>query len=480
MGKIAISELERIPGFSKRTMSSLVDDLKIPIVKQQKGNQYISVIDEKHLIDIILYIYTTRNMRILSSNDIDIANKKEISTLLSKEGNSKFISALEEHILWHSKKLEEIKKVIKEGNTDKYLDILSSLIKGSEGVSQEKVIVVDTSVLHKKPTILDELVNQFSRVIIPDVVIRELNYQKDSKNPKLDKKKISIILGSIRKYKDKLILSDYRSQERVYNNDDLIIEVAKNEISENVYILTEDGDFEIKCKDLLNITVLSLEGYELEFNTKDNKIDYVKTMKFIKSVKNKDYNTVKSMNLENIDINSCGDDGQTALITAVRNRDIKMINILIDHCKVDVNALDKNKYCIPALTHAIMINRFDIVKLLVKKGADINLGGQGVNRGNTPLMIASWNGNLQLVEFLLKQEGICVNQQDSNGFTPLIKAAIRNRVEVAEILLKNGADKQIRSFEDKTAADYARDSIKSKPAGNRDKSLDKIISLFNS
>lgn len=462
MSKIEFNELESIHNLSIKTINTLINDLKIPIEKQQKGTGYVSVIDEKYLIDMILYIYTTRSIRILSSEDIDIVNKKEISKLLSDGKDFELIKLLEKHISWQSKKLEEIKNILKTGNVKHSLTVLASLIENTNSISKEKVIVVDTSILHKKPTILDELVKQFSRIIIPEIVMRELNYQKDSRDPKLDKKKISIILTSIRKYKDKLIFSNNISQGKVYNNDDLIIEVAKNEMSENVYILTEDSDFEIKCKHLLNVTVLSLEKYELQFNATDNEIDYIKTMKFIKSVKNKDYYTVQNMNLENVDVNNCGDDGQTALIIAVRNRDIKMINILIDYCRVDINALDNNKYRIPALTHAIMINRFDIVKLLVKKGADINLGGQGVNRGNTPLMIASWNGNLELVEFLLKQDDICVNQQDSNGFTPLIKAAIRNRKEITDVLLKNGADKNIRSFEDKTAADYARDNMKNK------------------
>lgn len=478
MVKVVISELESIPGLSKRTMNTMIDDLNIPIEKQQRGIDNISVIDEKYLIDMILYIYTTRSMRMLSNSNIDITNRKEVSDVLSDGKAPKLITSLEKHISWHSKKLNEIQEVLKGGNVKKSIEILSSLIKNTDSISQEKVIVIDTSVLHKKPTILDELVEQFSRIVIPGVVMRELNYQKDSRNHNLDKKKISIILGSIRKYKDKLVFSNEISQERAFNNDDLIIEVAKNEVSENVYILTEDGDFEIKCKDLSNVTVLSLEGYELEFKSTNKKIDYVKTMEFIKAAKNREYNTVRGMNLENVDVNSCGDDGQTALITAVRNRDIKMIKTLIDYCGVDIDALDGNKYCIPALSHAIMINRLDIAKLLVDKGADINLGSQGVNRGNTPLMIASWNGNLQLVEFLLKQEGICINQQDSNGFTPLIKSAIRNRFEVAEVLLKNGADKYIRSLDDKTAVDYARESIKSKGSNNNSGSIQKIINLL--
>lgn len=474
MGKIAISDLENIPCLSRKTINTLIKELNIPVQKERSGKQYKSVIDENYLIDMIVYIYATRSLRKLANDGIDISNRNEVTREIREKSSEVLLRELEEHLTYQTSKLKEIQSILKEKDSSKYIPTLTSLAKSTVGISQENVVILDTSIFHKKPAILDELVEKFSRIIIPSVVLRELNYQKDSKNKKLDKKKVSLILGSIRKYKDKLVLSDNMYCENTYNNDDLIIEVAKKEVSENVYILTEDGDFDIKCKDLPNITVLSLEGYELEFNSVNSEIDYEKTMAFINAVKNRNSSAVREMNLENVDVNSCGDNGQTALITAIRNRDREMIDVLINHCKVDLNTLDKNKYSIPALTHAIMIDRFDIVKLLIEKGADINLGSQGANRGNTPLMIASWNGNLKVVEFLLNQKEICINQQDSNGFTPLIKSAIRSRDNITEVLLKHGADKYIRSFDDKTALDYAKDNLRTRNS----KSAQRIINLL--
>ncbi|WP_455543069.1 ankyrin repeat domain-containing protein [Intestinibacter sp.] len=459
MAKIAIGDMEEIPCLSRKTINTLVNELDIPVELEKRGKQNIAIIDEKDLDNIIVYMFT-KSLTKLVNNGADISKRKDVTSEIKEKSCLIFMRELEEHLAWHMEKLKELTKVIGSNDSGKYLEVLDALAENTGGVPQENVIILDTSVFHKKPAILDELVGKFSRIIIPEVVITELNYQKDGKNKKIDKRKVSLILGSINKYKDRLILSDKVDCSTARNNDDLIIEVAKRETSENVYILTEDVDFDIKCENIPNVTVLSLKGYELKFNAVDRKIDYKKTMEFINGVKQRNYDFVKKMNLDNVDVNNCGDNGQTALIRAVRNRDIKMINILINNCKVDLNTLDKNKYRMPALTHAVMINNFKIVELLIKKGADINLGSCGNNRGNTPLMVASWNGNLKIVEILLKQKEICINQQDSNGYTPLIKAAIRNKDKIVEVLLKNKADKYVRSKEGMTALDYATKNMK--------------------
>lgn len=466
MSKIALESLEQIPCLSRRTLNTIIKELTIPVDKEKKGRQYISTIDESYLPSIIIYIFTTRSLTQIINSRIDITKRKNVTQWICSSSYKTVIRELEEHISEQSRKLKQISNIIESGDSSNYLDVLSSLAESTIGVSEENVVVLDTSVFHAKPTILDELVTKFSRIIIPSVVVRELNYQKDNKNKKIDKKKISLILSTIRHYKDSLVLSDNiqfnETQDHIsLNNDDLIIKVAQKEVSNNVYILTEDGDFEIKCKDISNVTPISLKDYELMFNSTDDTIDYQKTMEFISAVKDKDINKIKNMDLQNVDINTCGDDGKTALITAVRNRDISMINTLINYVNVDLNTLDKYKYKMPALTHAVMINNSKIIELLLKNKADVNLGSQGCNRGNTPLMVASWNGKSKLVKILLKQKDICINQQDSNGFTPLIKATIKNNIDVVSILLKHGADKNIRSVEDKTALDYARDNLHS-------------------
>ena len=58
-----------------------------------------------------------------------------------------------------------------------------------------------------------------------------------------------------------------------------------------------------------------------------------------------------------------------------------------------------------------------------------------LNEGNTPLMIACWHGRRKFVEKLCSYSDIGLNQQDSNGFTPLIKCAWKKNKELYEYLL---------------------------------------------
>jgi ankyrin repeat protein len=93
-----------------------------------------------------------------------------------------------------------------------------------------------------------------------------------------------------------------------------------------------------------------------------------------------------------------------------------------------------------------------LVKTLVEAGADIDFQSQGKNRGNTALMIAAWHGKQDFVQYFC-QNGACANQQDSNGFTALIKACIKKQVSCVRFLYPL-TDSRIRSFEGLTAKDY--------------------------
>ena len=47
-----------------------------------------------------------------------------------------------------------------------------------------------------------------------------------------------------------------------------------------------------------------------------------------------------------------------------------------------------------------------------------------INEGNTPLMIACFLGKEKWVRKLCSYPDICINSQDCNGYTPLIKSAV--------------------------------------------------------
>jgi ankyrin repeat protein len=77
-------------------------------------------------------------------------------------------------------------------------------------------------------------------------------------------------------------------------------------------------------------------------------------------------------------------------------------------------------------------------------------------RGNTLLIRAALFGHNQIVKLLLKR-GADPNRANTNKITPLMAAAMEHRIEIIDLLLRAKADKRPTSYEDKTAFDYAKE-----------------------
>jgi ankyrin repeat protein len=62
------------------------------------------------------------------------------------------------------------------------------------------------------------------------------------------------------------------------------------------------------------------------------------------------------------------------------------------------------------------------------------------NQQNIHLFEACNNNNIENVNKFISEGGVDVNGNDKYGFTPLFIASIRNNVEIADLLILNGAD----------------------------------------
>ena len=101
----------------------------------------------------------------------------------------------------------------------------------------------------------------------------------------------------------------------------------------------------------------------------------------------------------------------------------------------DANAADKNKLTL--LNWAAYGGSLDIAKLLIDKGADVNVHASKM--AWTPLMNASATGFPLVVNALL-EHGAQLNLLDSDGYSALAFAAEKKHPDIVRILLAHGAD----------------------------------------
>jgi len=322
-------------------------------------------------------------------------------------------------------------------------------------LNNKSAVIVDTSALIKRPAIIEELIEKFNEVIIPQIVISELNNIKDNKKNPANAQKAWLILSSIEKVKSNIDIRENISGNG--NNDEKIAEIAveraKKNYIDDVYILSDDIYFQFLTKTQKNLKAITPKEYSKKFHKLDIQYDISKSIEFCSLVKKREIKAVEKLELKGIDINYHDpEDGFTPLIRAVRNKDITMIDFLLNCEEINIDAIDKYKYFFSAIHHATQLKNMEIIKKLSDAGADIDLGSKGKNSGNTPLMISAWSNFIEGVDYFISLKA-CTNQQDNNGYTPLMKACINNHIESIKKLI-NITDLSIRSKENKKAEEY--------------------------
>jgi len=131
----------------------------------------------------------------------------------------------------------------------------------------------------------------------------------------------------------------------------------------------------------------------------------------------------------------------TPLIESTMQSDVNRIEQLLKS-GADINE-PGGRYGETALMAASRKGNFDIVKLLISKGADVNAKG---TYGDTALIAASWGCQLDIVKYLIEKNAKINEKNKSYGSTALnIVAGDCDDARIIRQLLDNGADLNIKN-----------------------------------
>ncbi|WP_231970353.1 ankyrin repeat domain-containing protein [Polynucleobacter necessarius] len=169
---------------------------------------------------------------------------------------------------------------------------------------------------------------------------------------------------------------------------------------------------------------------------------------FTKAAKFDDISEVKDLVAQGVSPNAVDPKGNPMLLLAIRDKSYKVAAYLMDNKNIDVDL--SNKYGETPLMIASIEGDLPMVKTLVlQKHARID------HIGWTPLHYACTRGHLNVAQFLVSN-GADVNSLSTSGSTPLMMAVQSGNEELIKYLLDKGADLQIRNSQGLTAIDIAQ------------------------
>ena len=364
-----------------------------------------------------------------------------------------------------------------------YCDVLGcSKQQKEQFLRGDKIAVPDTSALIKNPQLIDELSEEYKIVVIADIVNQEIEDLIDNTSyPASVIKKAKEIYKRI-KYGKHIKTINYSGDKNISFEKKLIsvTKAATKQFSCNADIITDDAVYQVKTDE---ISIVYLREY---YATKQNLLDMREYVR-IQNYYSNDYSSLNALNKD--EINAYNEKGYTLIISTVLDHNHSFeekkakIKWLIQN-GADVNKKDCNDKYFPPITHAVIEDDYQMIVFLLEEcNANPNVASKSPystieirhkNEGNVPLMVAAWEGRVECLKALLSDDRTSINQQDSNGFTALIKACANGERECRDILIAAKADVSIVDHDGLTYADWYHYYLENGPLRERFKSENRI------
>ena len=248
------------------------------------------------------------------------------------------------------------------------------------------------------------------------------------------------------------------------NDVDLITVIDSSPIIE--YLYSNDDCYET-LKHFLLDNLNDAVGYVLDYTTANINQPLEKGQTLLHIAANNFLQDTVELLIEKgqADPNILDKNGKTPLIWAVINEDLPMVKFLLEVGKADINlaqdysetvlflAVEANntemvEYLVtnPEVTFtngrdstplykASILGYLPIVKLLLEKGGGCN---GNLNNLNMVLYIATSQGHLNILKYLIEDKHISPGTKTYYGATPLITALKTNQFDVAKYILSTG------------------------------------------
>ena len=168
---------------------------------------------------------------------------------------------------------------------------------------------------------------------------------------------------------------------------------------------------------------------------------------FAKAAKFNDVSTIRSLVSKGVSPNSLDAKGELMLNLAIKDKSEDVITFLATNKATDVDI--SNKFGETPLMIASIEGNLPLVKSLIQvQKAQIN------HIGWTPLHYACARGHLEVAQYLLAN-GAIVDALSPGNTTPLMMAVQSSNESLVKLLLDKGADLQVRNSQGFTAIDIA-------------------------
>lgn len=155
------------------------------------------------------------------------------------------------------------------------------------------------------------------------------------------------------------------------------------------------------------------------------------------------------------DPNAVGERGQRALHWALMHESEQAFRALLADPRTDVNA--QNAAGEKPIWLAALRDRLDWVQALMARGAQLEIGPQPkAARAWTTLHYAATAPGTRVLSWLLATQNCDLNAGSTNGSTPLMLALGYGPLDAAELLVKAGAQRDLRNDLQLSAWDFAR------------------------